>query len=889
MSERNARRNAAETTLDEIGRADYGRRVSVFFALSSAAMSQFDDGVSGATYEDGNFKKGRFKPIAVLVGILIAAAGTGIFFFGGMKDSEKLSAKQIAEEKKNTAVLPIAEALPKYRTWATNADAPKLQEEGITQLAWAKDAQGLPLIIKGLESGDHRVRGTAASALLEFGSPAADSAKPALLKALKEADASDRPQIAWALAVLHEPSSFDEVMKDYRAGHLAKVQRLDGNPAFDPETLAGMVSLDRLATMASDQSESVRQLVATVLSRTADAKYTDTLIKLVSDKEIEVAREAAVGLGKIANEQAMAPLLSALGKADKDSRQKFLEALRDGVGGKGLVLALKSVQTNTADTERFQTKLIFDMLASLEDPRAGDLLAQYIAGNPHPHWKTEAAIRLAASGDLRAVPTLAWRMKQEPPILYGKVPEEKRLWGDDDKERVVAARMLADLAVLYPDKRAEIRAQAYDGVHYWITDKPQPHANGLRFMAAAEANEILPKMRAWASPKTPFPKEGQQEFSPDWATAQSALRYLGWMKDAQSYGTLEAQLRRRPEKVDATMEALLQGGMAVMGMTLRAIGVGAAHGLAQWGDSKAYPTFVRYIEDKQNNEQSRIEACFSLAWVATDEQMKEVVRKVKEFDKPDPKTQLIRGCYLETLIRRPVPEATAGLVDLVDGKSELEVQHQAARAIGFGGLTPDITAKLMEKLKDAATRNDAALALLLGADADGARRTLASYADVDKAALEELKVIYNQTFGYWSDKNYENGDVARWIKNALAASRVKLGDAIQDWPRLILARGIQGIDYDNGPHSVTRVQMRIRLLRDVRGADDKKRADAIMILKFMDEKGVLMALKSEPGPAQDLARQAFFELMNPKVSAEALPEAKAASGSGAGGNVVPPK
>ena len=34
------------------------------------------------------------------------------------------------------------------------------------------------------------------------------------------------------------------------------------------------------------------------------------------------------------------------------------------------------------------------------------------------------------------------------------------------------------------------------------------------------------------------------------------------------------------------------------------------------------------------------------------------------------------------------------------------------------------------------------------------------------ASMEELKVVYNQTFGYWSDKNYENGDVARWIDNA---------------------------------------------------------------------------------------------------------------------------
>ncbi|HVJ92667.1 MAG TPA: HEAT repeat domain-containing protein, partial [Labilithrix sp.] len=745
-------------------------------------------------------------------------------------------------------------------------------------------AAGLPHIIKGLSSIDHAVRGTAAQALAEYGSPMADSSKPALLKAFKESTEADRPQIAWALAVLHEPAAFDDVLKEYRAGKLSSVQKLDKSPAFDPDELAAMVSLDKLASLAGDESDSVRQLVATVLSRNADAKYTQTLIKLVQDKSVEVAREAAVGLGKIANEESMQPLLAALAKADKDSRQKFLEALRDGVGGKGLVLALRSVDKSKRDTEKYQTKLLFDMMRSIEDPRAGDLLAQYIDSDPHPHWKTEAAFRLAEIGDLRAVPTLAWRMKQDPLTLYSKDADPE--YRQDDNERVVAARMLADLAILFPDKRAEIRAQAYEGVHFWVTDKPQPHANGLRFLAAAEATEALPQMRRWANPPVPFPKEGQQDFPPVWATTQSALRYLGWMKDPQSWSVLEAQLRRRPEKVDATMEALLQGGMAVVGMTLRAVGVGASYGFAQWGDPKAYPLLVRYIEDKQNNEQSRLDACFSLGWVATDEQMKEVARKVKELESPDPKVQLIRTCYLETLVRRPVPEAAATLIDLINGSSDLVVQHQAARAIGFGGMSAETASKLLEKLKSPATRNDAALALLIGADADTARRALASYADVDKAALEELKVIYDATFGYWSDKNYDNGDVARWITNAQAASRVKLGDAIQDWPRMILARAIQGIDYDNGPHSVTRVQMRVRLLRDAHSPEETKRAQAIQILKFMNEKGALMALKSEPSPAQELARRAFFELMNPKMSLDAIPEAKGAGGGSAGANVI---
>ena len=124
---------------------------------------------------------------------------------------------------------------------------------------------------------------------------------------------------------------------------------------------------------------------------------------------------------------------------------------------------------------------------------------------------------------------------------------------------------------------------------------------------------------------------------------------------------------------------------------------------------------------------------------------------------------------------------------------DMEVRHQASRAIGFGGLTKDIAAQLSDKMKDVNLKSDAALALLIGGDTDDASRAIANYGDSPPEAMEELKVVYNQTFGYWSDKNYENGDVARWIANAEACRHVKVHDALQDWPDLVLSRAIQGI------------------------------------------------------------------------------------------------
>ncbi len=293
----------------------------------------------------------------------------------------------------------------------------------------------------------------------------------------------------------------------------------------------------------------MRQLVATTLSTDADPKWTDTLIKLVQDPSVEIAREAAVGLGKIASDKAMQPLVDALSRANKESREKFLQALRDGVGANGLVLALKTIKTDNPDTEKFQTKQIFDMLKELEDPRGGDALYAYIQTNPKPHWKNEAAMRMAEIGDVRAAEFLGWRMAQDPLKLYNDVdwPELRR----DDNERVYGGAHARGPRGLHPEKRDYLLKVAEPGVLCWVDpeNKPQPHANGMRFLALVGSQKAIPMLTKWADPKDKLPAEGAQPPFPEtWATAQSALRYLGWTQHAEGLGDpREAAAPPQPE------------------------------------------------------------------------------------------------------------------------------------------------------------------------------------------------------------------------------------------------------------------------------------------------------------------------------------------------------
>ena len=832
---------------------------------------------------DGDFKKGRFKPAAIAVGALIVVVGGAFAVFAAKGESARMSDPEMRAEERTIGLLPKAEQLPKWRAWAARDDVPVLQQDAFVNLAWATDPAAIPLIIHGLASPDHRVRGTAATALLEY-NPIPEAARGPLETALKEGTDGDRPQISWALAALHDGAVFEPVMEQYRAGNLSGVQRLDGNPAFDPTVLAAMVPIEKLSTLVGDKSPSVRQLVATALSETGDPRWLDALTTLVKDPDIEVAREAAVGLGKIGNDSAMTPLLDALGRANDDSRQKFLEALRDGIGTRGLVLALQTVKHTTHEIEKVQTRVLFEMMKEMEDPRGSDALVAYLGTNPAPHWRYEAAMRLAEVGDLRAVPHLAWRLTQDPQKLYNPVDDPELRRGDE--ERVAAARMLADLAMEHPEAHADMLAKAEDATLGWAHEYPEPSANALRFLAAAESKKAIPDLRKWADPSGPLPKVGDKGTFPlDWAEAHSALRYLGWEKD--SWDILVKQLTRRPPSVDTSAASLAEGGLANLGMVLRGLARGAADGFSQWGDAKAYPLLVKQIEDPKTNEGARSGACAAVAWVATVEQMTEVAKKVQATPKKDDAmAEQIRACYLQTLIQHPMPEATGSLVELMRADADLGQRRIAAEVLGRGGLAPTTLAALSPKLTDPNIRGDAVLAIMLGGTPDDTAHAIATYQGERTEATQDLQLAYTNSFGFWSDADYTNGNLARWVANAEAARHTRINGAVQDWPRLVLGRALDTMTYDNGPHSITRPRLRYLLYKDAQGADAKKRDSAIAILKFMKEKGVLMTLKSSSGPGAEAARAAFFEVMNPKRGTDPIPSAPAPSGtagSGAGG------
>jgi HEAT repeat protein len=321
---------------------------------------------------------------------------------------------------------------------------------------------------------------------------------------------------------------------------------------------------------------------------------------------------------------------------------------------------------------------------------------------------------------------------------------------------------------------------------------------------------------------------GQQPPMPEeWVVAQSALRYAGMMKDQATWPVLMNSLKRRPEKATPRWSRLMAGGMAILGMSLRALGVGAAQGFAEWGDHRAFEPLMDYIEEPKENEQSRMEACSALAWVAEDDDFVTIAEKIKQYGGPDPKDQVRQACLLESLITRPIAGTSEALIGLLAPESAFPVRHAVARAIGKAGIEPGVEAQLFEKLKDEKLMNDAALALMLGGSAETAARALAALAGQPKESIDELQELWFGSFGYWSNRDLDEGHIFRYVENAQGRFPHRARWRAAGLGGGAAAPPVQELQFDNGPHSFTRLVLRHRLLQMAHGEDAAVRQGAV--------------------------------------------------------------
>jgi len=281
------------------------------------------------------------------------------------------------------------------------------------------------------------------------------------------------------------------------------------------------------------------------------------------------------------------------------------------------------------------------------------------------------------------------------------------------------------------------------------------------------------------------------------------------------------------------MDSMMGGGLALLGMTLRAINVGAADG-SRNGEIQGVPMLTKFIEDKQETSRA--------AWRPasrsrgrdrpTHERHRE---EVHDFKGKDPKDQFIRGCYLEALLHRPVPGTSGGLVDMIDRDSDVEVRHQVRGPSGSAVSTTgsrSCSSRRWKTSRCATTPHSRSFSAARRSGHQGG----AMYADYRKEALDELKESYYRSFGTGrtttsTKVGSTSGSTRPRRSPASGQGHAQIGRGC------VFRRSSTNLEFDNGPHSMTRVVLRYRLLEDAKKGDSAKKRGAIATLKFMKEQG----------------------------------------------------
>ncbi len=778
-----------------------------------------------------------------------------------------------------------ARQLARYQALAADSKAaPEKRARALRQLALWQADEGVELALPAL--ADPHLRTRAARVLAHYAAgrlPAHWSPQliakvsGALDTALRAAPPEAHADLAVALVEWRARAGVSACLELLRNGKLAAAKRLEGGAAYDALKLGALVSRAELHRLSTDPSAAVRSFAAIALSHRATQADSAVLLKLLADPEIVVASETASGLVRIGSATTRGALLKRLATTKGTDRSAFLLALRAGTGARGLVLALSAPLPSNEAREWFQTRQLFEMLRYLRDPRAGTPLASWIqSSNHHLHWQTVAAQRLAEIGDLRAATYLGQRMLVEPATLY----DLAKFWQADargrghlrrtDRPRIRSARLLADLAVLHPDAHGRLRNAAEGQVLKWLNARPSPHTNGLRFLGAVRSSKALVQMRSWAFPTDPLPAAGAQPpFPMAFETSQPALRYLGLMRDQQSRAALLQQLTRNQNpKLDITHNGLETGGLAMRGMALRAVAYGAANGLSEWGPQPKQPVTSKlrsFVEDKLQHEDAREAACQALAWLASHSQAEKILRRLDTLARhTDASDLFIAGCYAQTLGHRSRPRLAAQLVKSLLAAPPPPIRSALALAIGRAGVetSPPAQAQLLAAVQNGPLRESAALALMLGGSAKAAASAVASLQRHEVSLLRALEDDYYRALGYWSTNDLTGGRLYRWVRNARRLAHADTPTP-QRWASSRLATQLDNLLYDNGPHSLTRNVLVVRLHRAARSGSLATRRAAITTLHLMKERGTLMALGKGKDDTARQARRALFELLHP--------------------------
>jgi HEAT repeat protein len=670
-----------------------------------------------------------------------------------------------------------------------------VKERILLNLGHNKDLESVPLMIQALDQPGI-VRRSSARALAHIGSPGADQAKAKLLEVLPKTDARDKAQVVWALAVLKEQAAIPAILTEFTSGHLQNLEDLDRKGAFDPKVIVDVVGPQRLASdeLLKHPDKAVRTLVAASLSESATAEAVTPLIKLLEDTDPEVVKAAAAGLGRAGDPRGATPLFALLQKTPS-LRQSVLDAIAKSTSAPGITKLIDA--TDSVDLKRSLVSLLRDT----HDPRVVNTFAKLL-GDADADIKETSAQALAELGDARAIPSLLEQAKSE--------------------DRTTALDALDALAMV-------AKPEVADALIPMLKDNPGRKAGLLKAIG-----------------KSGSPTAGatvQKEMTGD--DVEAASFALGDLKYEPAYKKILDSIKR-PKDVDFSKPSVPTEEI----VRNREI---AIRTLGRYGKPDAIPALAIIIEDGTDSAKLRAIAGAILGQLADQKTLGDIIAKAKSPALPED----TRTFYVQGLWQADAQSVSGQLSDLIQPSAPAEVRRSAALAIGYAA-DPANDALLLDLLKNNDVRRDAAFAIILGGNKAAAQELynrLNSERELGEILRDFLMAEDIDYFNLVTQRLFENGEIFRRLAVA-EVLRTGQGATTFSYPwQQVISRLKAGWA---GPGGLAPRQVRARLYEGLRSQEPEKRRLASEALGAMNERGLLLASRDEPGPGQQEAREVLF-------------------------------
>ena len=148
----------------------------------------------------------------------------------------------------------------------------------------------------------------------------------------------------------------------------------------------------------------------------------------------------------------------------------------------------------------------------------------------------------------------------------------------------------------------------------------------------------------------------------------------------------------------STQEGLMQGGLAILGMTLRAISYGASQGFSEWGDNRAFQPLLDFAEDTREHEEARTAACAAPRVghaKARRHGQDRAARRSRSSARAIPRTSSAGAACSRRSSTGPCKALRPRCFSFSHRLLTMQTRHQAARAIGKAGLDADTQAEAL--------------------------------------------------------------------------------------------------------------------------------------------------------------------------------------------------